>query len=176
MDYRFLGRTGIRVSNLCFGTMSFGGDADADTSGALYAACRDAGINFFDCANIYNGGQAEEILGGLIGSERDDLVITSKCYFPTGTDVNARGASRRHIPLAVEDSLRRLGTDRLDVLFVHHWDDFTPLEETLGALDYIVRSGRALYAGISSYNAEHTRQAVAILNDLGTPCLIHQPS
>ncbi len=167
MEYRFLGRTGIRVSNLCFGTMSFGGDADADTSAALYGACRDAGINFFDCANIYNGGQAEEILGGLIRGERDDLVITSKCYFPSGPDINARGASRRHIPLAVENSLRRLDTDRLDVLFIHHWDDFTPLEETLRALEDLVRTGKVIHIGASNFAAWQVAKALGISARMG---------
>ena len=167
MDYRFLGRTGIRVSNLCFGTMSFGGDADTGTSASLYAACRDAGINFFDCANIYNGGRSEEILGGLIRGERDELVVTSKCYFPTGPDINARGASRRHIPLAVEASLKRLSTDRLDVLFIHHWDDFTPLEDTLRALEDVVRAGKVIHIGASNFAAWQVAKALGISARMG---------
>ena len=94
MDYRFLGNTGVRVSELCYGTMSFGGDADRQTSAQLYRACRDAGINFFDCADVYAGGASERILGTLMAGERDELVITSKVYFPTSEGPNSRGSSR----------------------------------------------------------------------------------
>src|SRR5712671_2743193 len=96
MKTKLLGRTGISVSQLCFGTMSFGGDADEAMSAAMYKAVRDAGINFFDCANEYNKGKSEEILGRLAKADRDDLVLTTKCFNPTGPDVNARGSSRRH--------------------------------------------------------------------------------
>src|SRR4051812_43962086 len=102
MKYRLLGRTGVQVSQLCFGTMSFGGDADEAMSTKMFGACRDAGINFFDCADQYNKGRAEEILGKLMHSERDQLVITTKFFNPSGRDVNARGASRRHMARAVE--------------------------------------------------------------------------
>ena len=128
MEYRTLGRTGVQVSCLCFGTMSFGGDADEATSAAMFARCRDAGINFFDTANAYSGGRSEEILGRLIAGCRDDLVLTSKVHFPVGPDVNARGSSRRHILLSVEASLKRLGTDRLDLYFLHGFDAKTPID------------------------------------------------
>ena len=105
MDYRILGSTGVKVSSLCFGTMSFGGDADEQTSAAMFNRCRDAGINFFDCANVYQKGRSEEILGELIKNCRDEVVITTKAYFPMGADVNARGAHRRHLMQAVEGSL-----------------------------------------------------------------------
>jgi len=153
MDYRLLGRTGVKVSGLCFGTMSFGGDADEAESARMYAACREAGINFFDCADIYSKGRAEEILGGLMAGERDRLVITSKCFNALTDDVNDRGSSRRHIALAVEASLRRLKTDRLDVLLMHKWDPTTPLEETLRGLEDVVRAGKVLYVGASNYTA-----------------------
>src|SRR5216110_308722 len=119
MNHRALGRTGIRVSQLCFGTMSFGGDADEDMSARMYGAVREAGINFFDCADQYNKGRSEEILGRLMSGHRDELVVTTKCYNPVGPDVNARGGSRRHIARAIEASLRRLQTDRVEVLFLH---------------------------------------------------------
>ena len=153
MDYTLLGRTGVKVSQLCYGTMSFGGDADAAESAKMYGACRDAGINFFDCADVYSKGQAEIILGDLMKSERDELVITSKCFSPLSDGVNARGGNRRYIPQAVEASLKRLGTDRLDVLFMHRWDADTPLEETLRALEDLVRAGKVLYLGVSNYAA-----------------------
>ncbi len=127
MKYRPLGRTGVSVSQLCMGTMSFGGDADAAASSALYRACRDAGINFFDTANVYSKGRAEEILGGLIKGHRDELVLTTKCFFPMGEGPNERGSSRRHVSQAVEASLKRLHTDRVDVLFLHQFDVHTPI-------------------------------------------------
>jgi aryl-alcohol dehydrogenase-like predicted oxidoreductase len=162
MEYRFLGDTGVRVSQLCFGTMSFGGDADEKTSKAMYARCRAEGINFFDCANVYNGGRAEEILGKLIAGHRHEVVITSKVYFPTGEDINARGASRKHILAAIEDSLRRLNTDHLDVYFIHRFDDFTPLPEVLRALDYLVQQGKILYPAASNFAAWQVAKALGI--------------
>ncbi len=167
MEYVALGRTGVQVSQLCFGTMSFGGDADAAESGRMYGACRDAGINFFDCADVYNGGQAEEILGRLIAPERDSLVITSKCAQPAGPDPNERGASRRHIMRSVEASLKRLGTDRLDVLFIHRWDGSTALDQTMRALDDLVRSGKVLYVGASNFAAWQIARALGISEQRG---------
>lgn len=162
MEYRFLGQTGIKVSMLCFGTMSFGSDADEETSAEMYKCCRDAGINFFDCANTYAGGRSEEILGRLARGERDKLVLTSKVYFPTGEDVNAIGATRKHIRLSIEASLKRLGTDYLDVYFIHHFDEVTPLEETLRALDDLVHQGKVLYLGASNFAAWQVMKALGI--------------
>ncbi len=158
-----LGRTGLTVSELCFGTMSFGGDADEAESGRLYAACRDAGITFFDCANVYNGGRAEEILGRLIAPERDKLVITSKVGMPLNEGgPNDRGSNRRHITRAVEDSLRRLNTDRLDVFFLHKWDTETPIEESLRALEDLVRAGKVLHIGASNFAAWQLAKSLGI--------------
>lgn len=162
MDYRYLGRTGVRVSQLCFGTMSFGGDADEAASGEMFARCLDLGINFFDCADAYSKGRAEEILGRLIAGKRDELVITSKCFNPMGDDVNATGASRRHVTRAVDASLKRLGTDRLDVLFMHRWDRNMPLEETLRGLEDLVRAGKVLYLGASNYAAWQIAKGLGI--------------
>jgi len=162
MDYRILGNTGVKVSSLCFGTMSFGGDADEATSAAMFARCRDAGVNFFDCANVYQKGRSEEILGGLIVDCRDEVVITSKAYFPMGTDVNARGAHRRHLLQAVEGSLQRLGTDFIDVYFIHRFDDDTPLEETVRALSDLVDQGKILYPAASNFAAWQVAKALGI--------------
>ncbi len=162
MEYRFLGNTGVKVSALCFGTMSFGGKADEDMSGKMFHRCREVGINFFDCANIYEGGRSEQILGKLIADCRDEIVLTSKAYFPTGEDVNARGASRRHIRQALEESLRRLGTDYIDLYFIHRFDDKTPLEETLKALDDATRQGKILYIGASNFAAWQVAKALGI--------------
>jgi aryl-alcohol dehydrogenase-like predicted oxidoreductase len=169
MKYKQLGRTGVRVSQLCFGTMSFGGDADMEESGRMFAACRDSGINFFDCANVYSDGAAETILGKLIKGGRDEMVITSKCFGAMGDDINARGASRRNILQSVEASLKRLGTDRLDVLFMHHWDPVVPLEETLRALEQLVASGKVLYLGASNYAAWQIAGGLGISQKNGWP-------
>ena len=169
METRLLGRTGVRVSNLCFGTMSFGGSADESTAAAMYYRCREAGINFFDCANVYSSGVAEEILGKLIKAERDQLVITSKVGFPMGEGVNDRGLSRRNILASAEASLKRLGTDRLDVLFVHTFDPDAPIEETLRALDTLVRDGKVLYTGVSNWAAWQIALALGISACEGLP-------
>jgi len=142
--------------------MTFGGVADEATSAAMFHRCRDAGINFFDCANVYEQGLSEEILGKLIADCRDELIVTSKVYFPMGDDVNARGASRRHIMAAVEASLRRLNTDRIDVYFIHRFDDNTPVEEPLRALDDLVRQGKILYPAASNFAAWQIARALGI--------------
>lgn len=157
-----LGQTGLKVSKLAFGTMSFGGDADEAASAEMYKACRDKGINTFDCADAYSGGRAEEILGRLMAHERDDLIITSKCFMSLGGDINAQGGNRRYIPRAVEASLKRLGTDRIDVFFMHRWDASVPLEETLRALENLVQSGKILYLGVSNYAAWQIAKGLGI--------------
>lgn len=164
MQYRTLGRTGVQVSSLCFGTMSFGGDADEETAAAMFNRCREAGVNFFDCANVYNKGRSEEILGRLIAAAscREEVVITSKVSFPMGSDVNARGASRRHILRQVEGSLKRLGTDWIDLYFIHGQDPKTPMDETLRALDDLVHAGKILYAGVSNWAAWQIARSLGV--------------
>jgi aryl-alcohol dehydrogenase-like predicted oxidoreductase len=160
MKFKSLGRSGVQVSELCFGTMSFGGDADQASSAAMYKASRNAGINFFDTADQYSKGKSEEILGALMRGHRNDLVITTKCFNPTGEDVNARGTSRRHVTRAVEASLKRLQTDRVEFFFLHHYDKRTPLEESVRALEDLVRSGKVLYPAVSNWSAWQTQRAV----------------
>jgi aryl-alcohol dehydrogenase-like predicted oxidoreductase len=160
MDFRLLGRTGVRVSRLCFGTMSFGGDADEAMSARMYRACREAGINFFDSADQYNKGRSEEILGELARGHRDELVIATKSFNPTGDDLNARGNSRRHITRAIEGSLRRLQTDRVEILYLHQQDALTPLEESMRALEDLVRAGKVLYPALSNHAAWQTQAAL----------------
>lgn len=162
MEYRTLGRTGVQVSCLCMGTMSFGGDADKETAAAMFHRCREIGINFFDTANVYNGGRSEEILGKLISDCRDELVLASKVHGATGDDVNSSGLSRRHIVLAVEASLKRLGTDRLDLYFTHAFDARTPIDETLRALDDLVGQGKILYPAVSNWAAWQIAKALGI--------------
>jgi aryl-alcohol dehydrogenase-like predicted oxidoreductase len=162
MKYKFLGNTGVKVSSLCFGTMSFGGDADEATSAAMFHRCREAGINFFDCANVYSRGRAEEILGKLIKDCRDELVITTKFYGKMGEDINDRGASRYHIHRAIEASLKRLNTDRIDVYFIHHFPQETPLENVLRSLDDLVRQGKILYPAASNFAAWQVAKSLGI--------------
>ena len=169
MDYKLLGNTGLKVSQLCFGTMSFGGDADEGESRRMYRACRERGINFFDCADVYSRGAAETILGKLMKQDRDDLVITSKCFGAMSSDVNSGGASRRHIQSAIDASLKRLGTDRIDILFMHRWDPVVPLEETLRALDKAVADGKVLYLGASNYAAWQIASGLGISARNGWP-------
>ena len=169
MKFKQLGRTGAQVSQLCFGTMSFGGDADEDEAGRMYAACRDKGINFFDCADGYGKGKAETVLGKLMRGHRDDLIVASKCFNQMRDDINARGGNRRHILAAVEASLKRLGTDRLDVLFMHRWDPVVPLEETLRALETVVAQGKVMWLGASNYAAWQIAKALGISDKRGWP-------
>ena len=176
MKFKPLGRTGVQVSELCFGTMSFGGDADEATAAQMYKACRDAGINFFDCADQYSKGKAEEILGRLVKGHRDQLVLTTKCYNPSSEDINDRGTSRRHVARAVEASLKRLQTDRVEVLFLHQYDARTPIEESMRALEDLVRSGKVLYPAVSNWSAWQTQRAVDIQERNSWARLqVHQP-
>lgn len=169
MEHRPLGRTGLCVSGLCFGTMSFGDMADDATSAALYRRAREAGVDFFDCANVYSAGRAEEILGRLVAKERDRLVLTTKVGFPMGEGPNDRGLARRHVLQSVDASLRRLATDRVEILFVHTWDSATPVEETLRALEFVVRQGKALYLGVSNWAAWQIATALGISRCEGLP-------
>ena len=162
MEYRFLGKTGIKVSKLCLGTMTFGGDADEKESEAMFNYCREQGINFFDTADVYTQGRSEEILGRLIKDCREEVIVATKVYFPTSEDVNARGSSRRHIFLSVEGSLRRLKTDFIDLLYLHRFDDFTALEETLRALDDLVRQGKVMYIGASNFAAWQVEKSLGL--------------
>jgi aryl-alcohol dehydrogenase-like predicted oxidoreductase len=162
LRYSFLADTGVQVSSLALGTMTFGGAADAKTSRAIFDRCREAGINLFDCANVYENGLSEEILGDLVADCRDEVLVTSKAFFPMGEDPNAQGASRRHLRQAVEGSLRRLATDRIDLYFVHRFDGKTALEETLRALDDLVRDGKIVYTAASNFAAWQVEKALGI--------------
>ena len=162
MNYKVLGRTGVQVSQLCFGTMPFGGDADEAASAEMFKAVRDLGVNFFDTADQYSKGKSEEILGKLIRGSREDLVIATKVFNPVGTDMNAKGSSRRHVSRALEASLKRLQTDRVEILYLHMRDPLTPLEETLRALEDAVRSGKVLYPALSNHSAWETQAALGI--------------
>jgi aryl-alcohol dehydrogenase-like predicted oxidoreductase len=162
MQQTFVGNTGLSVSRLAFGTMSFGSDANEHDSARLYARCRDAGINMFDCADVYSKGRAEQILGGFIRAHRDRVVLASKAGFPTSGDPNARGGNRYHLVRACEASLKRLNTDRIDIYYVHRYDERTDLEETLRGLELLTQQGKIIYAGVSNFAAWQTQRALAI--------------
>lgn len=161
MQYTHLGSTGLNVSRICLGMMTYGAKSwrpwvlEEDAARPFIRAALDAGINFFDTADMYSVGRSEEILGCAIRdfARRDDLVIATKVYFPMGDGPNDRGLSRKHILQAIDDSLRRLGTDYVDLYQIHRFDHETPMEETLDALDTVVRSGKARYIGASSMYA-----------------------
>lgn len=157
-----LGRTGVRISSLAFGTWTFGDKASEAESAEMFRLCLDAGINCFDTADVYADGRSEEILGKQLPGVRDDLIISSKVFGATGPGVNDSGLSRRHITRAVEASLGRLGTDRLDIYFVHQFDERTPIEETLAALDDLVRRGLVVYCGASNWAAWQIAKSLGI--------------
>lgn len=152
-QYKTVGQTGIQVSNLCFGTMSFGGNADQETSKNMFKWCCEEGINFFDTANVYGHGASEEILGKCIADCRDEIILSTKVYYPKSKDINAKGLSRRKIMLEIENSLKRLKTDRIDFYFVHMFDENTPMEETLRALDDLQAQGKIFYPAVSKWAA-----------------------
>ena len=168
MEYRQLGRSGLRVSTITLGTMGFGGSGwaaavgqiDVDGAKRQIGLARDAGVNLFDTADVYSGGTSEEILGAALGSSRDEVLVATKVRMPMGDGPNDAGLSRHHIIRGAEASLRRLGTDYIDLYQVHEWDGQTPLEETLHALDHLVQSGKVRYIGCSNYAAWQLMKAL----------------
>ncbi|OHV31782.1 MULTISPECIES: aldo/keto reductase [Pseudofrankia] len=161
MDYRVLGRTGVRVSPLCLGAMMFGawGNPDHDDSIKIIHRALDAGVNFIDTADVYSAGESEEIVGRALAGRRDDIVLATKLYMPMGPGPNQRGLSRRWIVAEVENSLRRLGTDWIDLYQVHRPDPSADIDETLGALTDLVRAGKIRYFGSSTFPAHEVVEA-----------------
>jgi aryl-alcohol dehydrogenase-like predicted oxidoreductase len=161
MEYRTLGRTGVRVSPLCLGAMMFGqwGNTDHDDSISIIHEALDAGINFVDTADVYSGGESETIVGKALVGRRDDVVLATKAHNPMGEDVNRRGNSRRWLVTAVEESLRRLQTDRIDLYQIHRPDPATDVEETLAALTDLQRAGKILAFGSSTFPAHQVVEA-----------------
>ena len=183
MDYRRSGRSGLLLPAISLGLWhNFGEDTPAETKRAICRTAFDHGITHFDLANNYGPppGSAESAFGEILRTDfdgyRDEIVISSKAGYRMWAGPYGEWGSRKSLVSSCDRSLARLGVDYVDIFYSHRFDPRTPLEETMGALDFIVRSGRALYAGISSYNSRRTREAAAILKDLGTPCVIHQPS
>lgn len=167
MQYRQLGRTGVKVSSVCLGTMTFGAEASEAEAARIFERSLEAGVNFVDTADVYNAGRTEEIVGRLIQGRRDELVLVSKVFGRSFAEPNPGGSSRRHIVRAVEASLKRLGTDRLDVYLLHQFDENVPLEETLRALDDLVRRGLVLYVGASNFAAWQYMKALGISERAG---------
>lgn len=183
MTYRRCGNSGVKLPAVSLGLWhNFCHGTPHDTKVDICRTAFDHGITHFDLANNYGppAGAAEHAFGSILKTDfkdhRDELIISSKAGYHMWDGPYGEWGSRKYLVSSCDQSLKRLGLDYIDIFYSHRFDPDTPLEETMGALDYIVRSGRALYAGISSYNSEKTREAVAILKDLGTPCLIHQPS
>src|SRR5918993_2131781 len=167
MKYRRLGDTGLMVSELCLGCMTFGREADEGDSKELVGRFLDAGGNFIDTADVYSKGVSEEITGMAIKGIRDDVVLATKVFFPMGDGPNDEGLSRKHVTQGCEDSLRRLGTDYIDLYQVHCWDGVTPLEETLSALTDLVRSGKVRYIGVSNFTGWQLMESVCVSEALG---------
>jgi aryl-alcohol dehydrogenase-like predicted oxidoreductase len=175
MRYRALGRTGVRVSALALGCMNFGGRADEKQSAAVIAAALDAGLNFVDTADVYGHdpatlaigrGRSEEIVGRALAGRRDSVVLATKAHFPMSDDPNGGGSTRRHLIAACEASLRRLGTDHIDLYQLHHPTNDVPIDETLRALDDLVRAGKIRYFGTSNFAAWQVMEALWASSDL----------
>ncbi len=162
MEYRRLGRSGLKVSELCLGTMTFGHGTDETTARRMVDRCLDAGVNFFDTADSYGNGQSETMLGKALTGNRGQAVVATKFFNPMGNGVNDSGMSRVHIMHAIEESLRRLSTDWVDIFYIHHVDVETPLEEMLHALDDLVRQGKIRYPACSNYEAWRLAKALGI--------------
>lgn len=183
MEYRRCGRSGLKLPVISLGLWhNFGGDTPHERKRDIARTAFDLGITHFDLANNYGPppGSAEEAFGDLMRTDfapyRDEMIISSKAGYRMWAGPYGEWGSRKYLIASCDQSLKRMGLDYVDIFYSHRFDPETPLEETMMALDHIVRSGRALYVGISSYNSKRTREAAAILKELGTPCLIHQPS
>ncbi len=183
MKYRRCGRSGLRLPAISLGLWhNFGDDTPHERKLEIARTAFDLGITHFDLANNYGPkpGAAELAFGDMLKKDfapyRDEMIISSKAGYLMWPGPYGEWGSRKYVIASCDQSLKRMGLDYVDIFYSHRFDPDTPLEETMMALDHIVRSGRALYVGLSSYNSKRTREAVAILKDLGTPCLIHQPS
>ena len=169
MDYRVLGRSGVRVSPLCLGTMMFGAASDAATATRIIDAARDAGVNFIDTADQYAKGASERIVGPAVAAARDHWVVATKAANPMGEGPNARGLSRRWLMRAIDQSLARLGLDHVDIFYLHREDPDTALDETLRAVGDIIKAGKARYFGLSNFRAWRHAEVIRLCDALGVP-------
>lgn len=174
MEYRRLGRSGLKVAPLVLGTMNFGGVTDRTESIRIINEALDAGINLFDCADVYSGGESERVLGEALkeGGNRTRAFVTTKCFMPSGSGPNDRGLSRHHIFESCDNSLRSLKTDYIDIFFLHRSDFSIPLEEPLAALDLLVKQGKVRYAGCSTHPSWRTAEALMLAERHGYPRFI----
>ena len=169
MEYRRLGKCGLNVSPVCLGTMMFGAATDEPAAARIIARARDQGVNFIDTADAYAGGKSEEIVGRAIAAGRDWWIVATKLAQPTGKGPNDRGLSRRHIMLAAEASLGRLGMDVIDILYLHREDHGTPVEETVTALGELMRTGKIRYFGLSNYRGWRVAEVCRVCDAAGVP-------
>jgi aryl-alcohol dehydrogenase-like predicted oxidoreductase len=178
MDYRFLGRSGLKVPALSFGAGTFGGagplfgtwgNTDAEEARRLIDICLEAGVNLFDTADVYSGGASEEVLGAALKGRRDRALLSTKTSLPMGDGPNDAGSSRFRLIRAVEDALKRLGTDYIDLLQLHAFDAFTPVEEILSTLDTLIRDGKVRYVGVSNFSGWQIMKALAAADRFGWP-------
>jgi len=167
MDYRRLGRSGLKVSPLCLGSMMFGGETDEATSTRIIAQAEAAGVNFIDTADAYCGGRSEEVVGRAIADNRDWWVLATKLANPTGRGPNGRGLSRAWVMRACENSLKRLGTEAIDIYYLHKEDHETPLDETVRALADLVRQGKIRYVGLSNYRSWRLAEICRLCEEAG---------
>ena len=167
MDYRQLGRSGLKISPICLGTMMFGGATDEPTSAVIIDKAREAGINFIDTADAYSSGGSEQVVGRAIAAHRDHWILATKLANPMGGDPNRAGLSRRWVMQAAEESLKRLGTDVIDIYYLHKEDLATPLAETVRAMGDLIRQGKVRYFGVSNYRAWRVAEICNICDDLG---------
>ena len=182
MEYRQLGRSGLRISAITLGTMGFGGGGvfanvgtgDVQDARRQIDLALEAGVNMIDTADVYSMGKTEEIVGQALGSRRDDVILATKARFPMGDGANDAGLSRHHLVRACEASLRRLGTDYIDLYQLHEWDGQTPLEETLGALEHLLQSGKVRYVGCSNFAGWQVMKALGIARAEGLPAFVSQ--
>ena len=182
MEYRFLGASGLEVSALAFGTMTLGvegrfaamGNVQGAEARRLVDICLDAGVNLFDTADMYSSGRSEEVLGQALGARRKDIILATKVFMRLAPGPNRMGLSRRYIVESCEASLRRLGTDYVDLYQAHSYDALTPLEETLRAFDDLIRAGKIRYAGCSNYSGWHLMKALSVSDRLAIPRYISQ--
>ncbi len=169
MEYRNLGRSGLKVSKLCLGAMMFGGPTAPEDGEAMIEEARTAGVNFIDTADGYNRGRSEEAVGQAVARDRDEWVIATKLFNRMAEGPNGGGLSRKWMMRACEASLKRLGTDRIDLYYLHKEDPDTPLEETVRAMDDLIRAGKVLYYGVSNYRSWRVAELCRIADDLGAP-------
>jgi len=168
MEYRNLGQSGLKISPFCLGTMNFGGPTDEAAAGRIVANAHEQGVNFIDSADAYQGGKSEEITGRAVGNQRHDWVVATKLANQIGEGANRGGLSRKWVMQAAEESLRRLGTDYIDIYYLHKEDHATPLAETVRAIGDLMRQGKIRYFGVSNYRSWRVAEICNLCDRMGS--------